>query len=156
MSSLILTESNILEYKREIPSDNRKWLKTVVAFANGRGGQIIFGIDDETHLVVGVDIENIARTVDKITEIILNNCTPQIIPDVRVDTMGDKYVIVVEIKAGQNTPYYITRQGTEEGTYIRVAATTRQAEPYARMELMLRSKGLTYDQHIAPHQHPVT
>lgn len=156
MSSLILTESNILEYKREIPSDNRKWLKTVVAFANGRGGQIIFGIDDETHLVVGVDIENIARTVDKITEIILNNCTPQIIPDVRVDTMGDKYVIVVEIKAGQNTPYYLTRLGTEEGTYIRVAATTRQAEPYARMELMLRSKGLTYDQHIAPHQHPVT
>ncbi len=156
MTSINLTENNILEYKREIPSDDRKWLKTVVAFANGKGGQIIFGIDDETHIVVGIDIENIARTVDRITDIILQNCTPQIIPDVRVDTMADKYVVVVDIKPGQNTPYYLTRQGVEEGTYVRVASSTRQAEPHIRMELMLRSKGMTYDQHIAFHQPPAT
>ena len=156
MASINLTENNILEYKREIPADDRKWLKTVVAFANGKGGQIIFGIDDETHMVVGIDIENIARTVDRITEIILKNCTPQIIPDVRVDIMADKYVVVVEIKPGQNTPYYLTKQGIEDGTYVRVAASTRQAEPHVRMELLLRSKGMTYDQHIAFHQPPAT
>lgn len=118
MGATLLAESSELEYKREIPEDSRKWLKTVVAFANGKGGQIIFGIDDETHMVVGVDIDNIARTVDRITEIIIKNCSPQIIPDVRIDTMADKYVIVVDIKPGQNTPYYLTRYGMEEGTYV--------------------------------------
>lgn len=152
----ISAESSSLEYKREIPSDDRKWLKTIVAFANGKGGQLVFGIDDETHTVVGVPIENIARTVDRITEIIVNNCTPQIIPDIRVDTLAGKYVVVVEILPGQNTPYYLTRYGMEEGTYIRAAASTRLAAPHIRLELILRSRGLTYDQYPAPHQEAVS
>ena len=156
MAALILTESNSLEYKREIPSDDRKWLKTVVAFANGKGGQIVFGIDDETHMVVGVAIDNIARTVDRITDTIMTNCSPQIIPDVRVDTIKDQYVIVVEIQAGQNTPYYLTKYGIEDGTYIRAAASTRLAASHIRLELALRSRGLSYDQYPAPHQHPAT
>lgn len=156
MGATLLAESSELEYKREIPEDSRKWLKTVVAFANGKGGQIIFGIDDETHMVVGVDIDNIARTVDRITEIIIKNCSPQIIPDVRIDTMADKYVIVVDIKPGQNTPYYLTRYGMEEGTYVRAAATTRLAESNIRLELMLRSRGVTYDQYTDAHQAPAT
>lgn len=153
---MILAENSELEYKREIPKEDRRWLKTVVAFANGKGGQIIFGIDDETHMVVGVDIDNIARTVDRITETIISNCTPQIIPDVRIDTMAEKYVIVVDVKAGQNTPYYLTKYGMEEGTYVRAAASTRLAESHIRMELMLRSRGLTYDQHTDAHLQPAS
>lgn len=149
------TESYNLEYKREIPSDNKKWLKTVVAFANGKGGQIVFGIDDETHTVMGVSGEEIARTIDKLTDTIINNCTPQIVPEVRVENIGDKHVIVVEIEAGQNTPYYLTRDGIERGTYIRAGATTRVAEAYTRLELILKSKGISYDQYIIPHETPV-
>ena len=156
MKTTLISESSELEYKREIPDDNRKWLKTVIAFANGKGGQIIFGIDDETHMVVGVDVDNIARTVDRITEIIVKNCTPQIIPDVRIDTMAGKYVIVVDIRPGQNTPYYLSKYGMEEGTYVRVAASTRLAESHVRMELLLRSRGLTYDQHTDSRLSPAT
>ena len=38
-------ETNNIEFKRELPSDHKKYLKTVVAFANGFGGKIVFGIE---------------------------------------------------------------------------------------------------------------
>lgn len=41
-------ESASLEFKREVPKDHLKFLRTVVAFANGSGGRIVFGVDDDT------------------------------------------------------------------------------------------------------------
>ena len=52
-------ESTILEFKRECPEDNKKFLKTVSAFANGNGGTIIFGVDDDSN-IVGLDPETIS------------------------------------------------------------------------------------------------
>lgn len=40
--ALFLGESVNVEYKVEIPPNSDKYMKTVVAFANGRGGRIIF------------------------------------------------------------------------------------------------------------------
>ena len=33
----------------------QKYLKTVVAFANGNGGSLVFGIDDNSREIVGID-----------------------------------------------------------------------------------------------------
>ena len=41
-------ESDTLEFKRELPVRERQFLKTVVAFANGKGGRILFGVDNRT------------------------------------------------------------------------------------------------------------
>lgn len=40
--ALFSGESVNVEYKVEIPPNSDKYMKTVVAFANGRGGHIIF------------------------------------------------------------------------------------------------------------------
>ena len=47
-------ESDTLEFKERLSDNSIKWLKTVVAFANGRGGRIVFGVDDQ-HRVKGLD-----------------------------------------------------------------------------------------------------
>ena len=47
-------ESANVEYKVEVPEKSEKYMKTVVAFSNGRGGRIVFGIDDKTMEVVGI------------------------------------------------------------------------------------------------------
>lgn len=52
-------ESKNIEYKVSLPGKSEKYMKTVVAFANGQGGRIIFGIDDKTLEVVGIDSDNI-------------------------------------------------------------------------------------------------
>ena len=41
-------ESKNVEYKVAVPGNSEKYMKTVIAYANGQGGRIIFGIDDKT------------------------------------------------------------------------------------------------------------
>ena len=40
-------ESKNIEYKVTVPDKSEKYMKTVVAFANGKGGKIVFGVDDQ-------------------------------------------------------------------------------------------------------------
>ena len=57
---ILAGESATLEFKR-CPNENaERWLKTVVAFANGKGGRILFGVDNN-RTVVGVGNETFAE-----------------------------------------------------------------------------------------------
>ena len=47
-------------------------MKSVVAFANGTGGKIIFGIADKTREVVGFDKEDVFKKMDASRELIIN------------------------------------------------------------------------------------
>ena len=47
MQVIHVGESKNVEFKVQRPDKSIKYMKTVVAFANGKGGQIIFGIDDK-------------------------------------------------------------------------------------------------------------
>ena len=71
-------ESVNVEYKVAVPKDSAKYMKTVVAYANGRGGKIIFGVDDKTLEVVGMDTDSIFQTIDAITNAISDSCEPTI------------------------------------------------------------------------------
>lgn len=94
---LLNGESENIEFKVQRTEDSSKYMKTVVAFANGKGGTLIFGIDDKTHEVTGIDKESIFREMDAITEAISDSCEPAIIPDIYLQTIDEKSVIVVEI-----------------------------------------------------------
>ena len=102
-------ESKNIEYKVTVPDKSEKYMKTVVAFANGRGGRIVFGIDDKTLNIVGIDTDIVYKTMDAITNAISDACEPTIRPDVALQTVNDKIVIVVEIFPGAQRPYYIPR-----------------------------------------------
>ena len=54
-------ESSTVEFKRLLPSEDKKVLKTFVAFANGAGGKVIFGVEDSTGKILGVPDEGRAR-----------------------------------------------------------------------------------------------
>ena len=54
-NKLFSGESINIEYKVEMPKKSEKYMKTVVAFANGRGGRIVFGVDDKTLNIVGMN-----------------------------------------------------------------------------------------------------
>lgn len=141
-------ESKNVEYKVAVPDKSEKYMKTVVAFANGRGGKIVFGIDDKTLKIVGMDTDNIYKTMDAITNAISDACEPTIRPDVALQTVKDKTVIVVEISPGIQRPYYIKSQGMVEGTYVRVSGTTRHVEGYMLKELILEGQNRYFDSEI--------
>lgn len=68
-------ESNRLEFKRELPKDHRKYLKTVIAFSNGSGGRLLFGVSNDCS-IVGIPDDILFNTVDSITNSIVDSCTP--------------------------------------------------------------------------------
>lgn len=143
--SLFAGESKNIEYKVAVPKKSEKYMKTVVAFANGNGGKIVFGIDDKTLEIVGMDEDNIFKTMDAITNAISDSCEPRIRPDVTLQTVNDKTVIVVEILPGAMRPYYIKSEGMTEGTYMRVSGTTRPVEGYMLKELILEGQNRYFD-----------
>src|SRR5659263_44701 len=127
IEEILAGESKTVEFKEMLPKKNSKYMKTVVAFANGRGGKLIFGIKDDSHEVVGIDDASIFKTMDAVTNAISDSCEPIIVPDVTLQTIGGKTIIVVEISAGKQRPYYIKSLGKGKGIYVRVAGTTRSA-----------------------------
>ena len=146
--SALPPESNTLEYKRQIPDDHIKFLKTAVAFANGNGGKIIFGVDDENLEVVGLNDENPFRTVDSISNMIYDSCTPPIMSEISLQTMNEKTVIVAQIYPGEHTPYYIKSLGLDKGCFIRTSAITRLADNETVRTLMFEGSKTGFDSAI--------
>ena len=93
-------ESKNLEFKVQRPKDSRQYMKSIVAFTNGEGGRIIFGVDDKTHQVIGIPRDIVFSEMDAITAAISDSCEPLIIPDIYLQQIEDKAVIFVEISQG--------------------------------------------------------
>ena len=68
-------ETSNIDYKVSLEINKPKsWLKSVSAFANTKGGIILFGVDDTTHELKGLN--NIKEVSEKITEIINSKILP--------------------------------------------------------------------------------
>jgi ATP-dependent DNA helicase RecG len=141
-------ENIALEFKEARPKDALKFVKTVVAFANGRGGRLLFGVEDGTGVVKGVDPAIVQREMDAISDTIANVCTPRINPKLMLANVDGKVVIVVDVPQGDSTPYYVRKLGIRKGTFQRVGATTREVEEYALKELILDGENLSFDKQI--------
>ena len=149
-------ESEYLEFKQMVPERSETYMRTVVAFANGSGGRIVFGVENGTLKVVGVNQENAFSLMDGITSAICDSCTPMITPIVSLASIEEKVVIVVNIMPGGQRPYYLTSKGKENGTYIRVSGTTRQADPFVLKELEFEGANRCFDQTYAAPEESVT
>ena len=106
-------ENVSLEFKEARPKDSLKFTKTVVAFANGRGGRLIFGIEDGTRNIVGIPKDKVFSEMDAIVNVISETCTPSISPDVKVANVQGKTLIIVDVKSCPKTPYYVKKLGQE-------------------------------------------
>lgn len=146
MDTLFSGESKNIEYKVTLPDKSEKYMKTIVAFANTQGGKLIVGIDDKTHQVVGVENDILFELMDGIANAVSDSCVPQIIPDIEPQTVDGKTVIVVTVEAGKNRPYYLKSKGKDNGTYIRVAGTSRQAFPEKIKELEMEGARISWDE----------
>ncbi len=148
-------ESEVLEFKQELPKKDRQLLKTVVAFANSQsGGRIIFGVDDYKN-ICGIEVDSIAALKDNLINMIAEACTPQIYVSLSVETVENKTIVVAEIPNGRHTPYFIKKEGMNVGTYVRIGATTRNAEREQLEELILEGNNKSYDSVVERDAGPV-
>ena len=80
-----LGESTYLEYKEvrfrvgRVSGPSRNDLADeLAAFANSRGGVFVFGVDDETHEVIGVPVGRLDTVVDFVREVCTDSIDPPI------------------------------------------------------------------------------
>ena len=144
IEEILAGESKNVEFKENLPEKSIKYMKSVVAFANGTGGKIIFGIADQTREVVGFDKEDVFKKMDAIANAVSDSCEPAIIPDISLQTIDGKTVIVAEIPEGRQRPYYIKALGRDGVVYVRIAGSTRLANEYMVKELLFEGSNLYY------------
>lgn len=105
-NKLFSGESINIEYKVEMPK-KVKIYENSSSFCKWQRGRIVFGVDDKTLNIVGMNPDTIFQTMDSITNAISDSCEPKIYPDVTLQSIDDKTIIVVEIHPGPMRPYYI-------------------------------------------------
>jgi len=114
-----------LEFKRKVPSPE-KIARTMIAFANTRGGHILFGVDDDGS-IVGVESEK--SEVNLIREAGLMFCLPEIEPEIDIVPFDGLDVIVAYIPESDSKPHVLEQPGNGEETrvFIRVNDKTIMA-----------------------------
>lgn len=145
IEEILAGESKNVEFKVERPKDSLKYIKSVIAFSNGKGGKIVFGVTDDTHEVVGIPDEIVFSEIDAITTAISDSCEPTVIPDVYLQSIDGKTIIIAEISPGKQRPYYVKAMGIKDGTYIRVSGSTRHADRELTAEMYYEDEGRSYD-----------
>ena len=131
------------DFVEQIVAESGSFLNTAVAFANGRGGRIIFYGESGRGLSAEAEI---IPYIDDITRRIFDSCEPRIFPRVGVELQDGRQVVVVEIFSGMEKPYFVKELGMMDGTYVRVGGATRLAEPYQVQELLLSGTNSSADQ----------
>jgi len=119
-----------IEFKRKV-STPEKIARAMIAFANTRGGHILFGVDDDGS-IVGVESEK--SEVDLILEASSLYCLPEINPRIDIVPFDGKDVIVAYVEESKDKPHYFTGNSngqteSEEETkvFIRVNDKTMMA-----------------------------
>jgi predicted HTH transcriptional regulator len=127
---MMTTETNRIEYKRELSDDLEQ---EVVAFLNSGGGDIVIGICDDGR-VAGV--QNPDKIQLQIADRLKDNIRPSIMGlfDILVGERDGKTIITVNLAGGLEKPYCIKRKGYgESGCFIRVGSSS-QPMPQAMIE----------------------
>jgi len=127
-------ESTRLEYKRVLPADSkeskRRVFKTIVAFANGEGGTLLFGVDgdDDTGTIVGVagDAPDLQR---KINDLIRALVMPAPQYTVTAQEIDGKCVIKVDVERNQGIIYALVLDQNRPEYYVRRNGSTYFARP---------------------------
>ena len=83
-------ESKNTEFKEMLPKNSEKYTRTIVAYANTQGGQLFFGVADETREIVGIDEAILFQTMDSIANAVSDSCEPQIVPEIEPYTIDGR------------------------------------------------------------------
>jgi hypothetical protein len=118
-----------VEFKRQLPGgDPARVMKTVAAFANGGGGTLLFGVENDGQ-VVGVGDQQTRQSLDRLTSLISDWVRP--LPDFECELVeiSGQGVIAVNVAAGADVPYGTGTNDRDIRYYVRRAGNTFPATP---------------------------
>lgn len=144
-------EGVFLDFKRDLygktDTDKKELLKDVSAFANGMGGEIIIGIEEDNlsqaKTLCGITSPNIAMEKNRIEQIILNGLEPKLdsfkVRYINLD--NHKYAIIIRIEHSPLFPHMVSFQKFNK-FYIRKSDKNLLLDVYELRNIFLKSENI--------------
>lgn len=137
-----MTEGITTEFKREYTDDIKK---TIIAFANTRGGEVLIGVEDDGTVTGVTDVDG---TMLKVTNAMRDSIKPDITMFLMCEKreMDGKDVVAVSVQKGTACPYYLAAKGLRpEGVFVRQGASTVPATGSAILKMIKETDGDDYE-----------
>ena len=137
-----MTEGITTEFKREYTEDIKK---TIIAFANTRGGEVLIGVEDDGTVTGVTDVDGVML---KVTNAMRDSIKPDITMFLQCETreMDGKDVVAVSVQRGTACPYYLAAKGLRpEGVFVRQGASTVPATGSAILKMIKETDGDDYE-----------
>lgn len=147
---MLIGNAKDVEYQAEVADDYMAYMKTVIAFANGGGGRMVFGVSADGREAVGIPRESVFEQMDTISKRIHESCEPAIEPNMMIQSVDGKAVILMDIPAGTKGPYFLKNENALLGTYIREEHVTKPAGIEMLKKLIIGGKEVAFDQQKLP------
>lgn len=138
----LISECTAYDFKLMLEEKKPKsWLKSVSAFANGLGGSLFFGIDDDG-IVKGLD--DVQHVCESISCKIRDYMDP--LPDIEMipQEIDSHEILQLKVSAGSYTPYYYVGDG-QRVAFIRIGDESLPATAEQMVRLVLKGSNKTYD-----------
>ena len=142
-------EDSFLDFKRDLygktDTDKKELLKDVSAFANGSGGEIIIGIEEDNYsqakTLCGFTTTNISVEKNRIEQIIMNGLEPKLDTfKVRYIHIGNhRFVMIIRIEHSPLFPHMVSFQRFNK-FYIRKSDKNLLLDVYELRNLFLKSE----------------
>ena len=131
-------ENEKMDFKAQLKltteGEKKELVKDVTAIANSRGGRgyIIFGVEDKTKRIIGIDAGNSLE--ERIQQIIYHRTDPPVPVSLDLVKIKNKTVAVLTIFKSKHAPHQMLQTGA---FYVRRGSTTdfsRRAELASMMQ----------------------
>lgn len=146
----LISECTAYDFKIMLEEKRPKsWLKSVSAFANGLGGSLFIGVDNDG-IVKGLD--DIQRVCETISNKIRDYMDP--LPEVEIiphKTDEGMNVLQLKVNAGNYTPYYYVGDG-QRVAFVRIGDESVPATAEHMVRLVLKGSNKTYDSLITDYR----
>ena len=139
----LIAECSAYDFKLLLEEKKPKsWLKSVSAFANGDGGSLFFGVDDDGN-VQGLD------NIKRISELISSNMREHLDPVPEIELIPHRLddgreILQLKVRPGFYPPYYYVGDG-QRVAFIRVGDQSVVASAEQMVRLVLKGANKTYD-----------
>ena len=138
----LIAECTAYDFKVMLEEKKPKsWLKSVSAFANGLGGSLFFGIDNDG-IVKGLD--DVQHVCEAISIKIRDYMDP--LPEVEMipHLIDGLHILQLKVNAGHYTPYYYVGDG-QRIAFVRIGDESMPATAEQMVRLVLKGSNKTYD-----------
>lgn len=138
----LISECTAYDFKLMLEEKKPKsWLKSISAFANGLGGSLFLGVDNDG-VVKGLDdIQHVCETISsKIRDYMDPLPEVELIPH-RINKLE---VLQLKVHSGNYTPYYYVGDG-QRVAFVRVGDESMPATAEQMVRLVLKGSNKTFD-----------